>query len=155
MTTPSSATNPADEDRLIAHGVDEELPANNQRQFTQNAALVVSIISAAYAFWHVFTLNVSPVETWAFRILHVAGALMIGFIAYSSANVDQPQRGNQNIIKGLAVLLALPILYSLYVVFEMSQIIANSEMIRYSSACTGFVWVITRRVARMAIRPQI
>lgn len=33
--------------------------------------------------------------------------------------------------------------------------IANSEMIRYSSACTGFVWVITRRVARMAIRPQI
>lgn len=129
MTTPSSATNPADEDRLIAHGVDEELPANNQRQFTQNAALVVSIISAAYAFWHVFTLNVSPVETWAFRILHVAGALMIGFIAYSSANVDQPQRGNQNIIKGLAVLLALPILYSLYVVFEMSQIIANSEMI--------------------------
>ncbi|WP_334120344.1 TRAP transporter permease [Limnobacter sp.] len=129
MSTPSSATNPADEDRLIAHGVDEELPANNQRQFSQNAALFVSIISAAYAFWHVFTLNVSPVETWAFRILHVAGALIIGFVAYSSANVDQPQRGSQNIIKGLAVLLALPVLYSLYIVFEMSQIIASGEMI--------------------------
>jgi len=99
MTTPSSAARTAEEDRLIAQGVDDEPLANNQRTFTQKAALFVSIISAAYAFWHVFSLNVAPVETWAFRILHVAGALVIGFIAYSSSTTEHPARGNQNLIK--------------------------------------------------------
>jgi TRAP transporter 4TM/12TM fusion protein len=129
MSTSSSIPSQAEEERLIAQGVDDEPMASNQRNFVQKTALLVSIISAAYAFWHVFSLNVAPVETWAFRILHVSGALIIGFIAYSSANIDQPQRGNQTLIKALAVLLALPVLYSLYIVFDMSQIIARGEMI--------------------------
>ena len=129
MSTSSSVSSQAEEERLIAQGVDDEPMASNQRNFVQKTALFVSIISAAYAFWHVFSLNVAPVETWAFRILHVSGALIIGFIAYSSANIDQPQRGNQALIKALAMLLALPALYSLYIVFDMSQIIANGEMI--------------------------
>ena len=129
MSTSPSIPSQAEEERLIAQGVDDEPMASNQRNFVQKTALLVSIISAAYAFWHVFSLNVAPVETWAFRILHVSGALIIGFIAYSSANIDQPQRGNQTLIKALAVLLALPVLYSLYIVFDMSQIIARGEMI--------------------------
>lgn len=129
MSTSTSALNAAEEDRLIAQGVDDEPPANNQRTFTQRAALFVSVLSAAYAFWHVFTLNVSPVETWAFRILHVAGALCIGFLAYSAATVDAPSRGNPTLIKVLAALLALPALYALFMVFQMSQLIAAGEMI--------------------------
>jgi TRAP transporter 4TM/12TM fusion protein len=129
MSKSTSISSHAEEEHLIAQGVDDEPMASNQRKFVQKTALFVSIISAAYAFWHVFTLNIAPVETWAFRILHVSGALIIGFIAYSSANIDQPQRGNQMLIKALAVLLALPALYSLYIVFDMNQIIANGEMI--------------------------
>ena len=129
MSTSTRAPNAVEEDRLIAQGVDDEPPANNQRTFAQRAALFVSVLSAAYAFWHVFTLNVSPVETWAFRILHVAGALCIGFLAYSAATVDAPSRGNPKLIKVLAALLALPALYSLFIVFQMSQLIAAGEMI--------------------------
>lgn len=129
MSTPTSASSTAAEDRLIAQGVDDEPPANNQRTFTQHAALIVSILSAGYAFWHVFSLNVAPIETWAFRILHVAGALIIGFIAYSSSNVDQPQRGNPGLIKALAALLTMPAIYALYTVYDMQQIIAAGEMI--------------------------
>ncbi|BET25798.1 TRAP transporter 4TM/12TM fusion protein [Limnobacter thiooxidans] len=129
MSTSTRAPNAVEEDRLIAQGVDDEPPANNQRTFAQRAALFVSVLSAAYAFWHVFTLNVSPVETWAFRILHVAGALCIGFLAYSAATVDAPSRGNPKLIKVLAALLALPALYSLVIVFQMSQLIAAGEMI--------------------------
>ena len=158
MTTPSSAARTAEEDRLIAQGVDDEPLANNQRTFTQKAALFVSIISAVYAFWHVFSLNVAPVETWAFRILHVAGALVIGFIAYSSSTTEHPARGNQNLIKILAGILALPILYSLYIVFEMSQIIANGEMISPELEVNHFgiplaVGTFIAIVASMFLRP--
>ncbi|MCR2746667.1 TRAP transporter permease [Limnobacter parvus] len=158
MTTPSSAARTAEEDRLIAQGVDDEPLANNQRTFTQKAALFVSVISAIYAFWHVFTLNVAPVETWAFRILHVAGALVIGFIAYGSSSTDHPARGNQNLIKILAALLTLPVLYSLYIVFEMSQIIARGEMITPEMEVNQFgiplaIGALTAILASMFLRP--
>ncbi|MEM8813372.1 MAG: TRAP transporter permease [Pseudomonadota bacterium] len=36
-------------------------------------------LCVAYAFWHLYSLNIAPLETWTFRILHVAGALVLGF----------------------------------------------------------------------------
>ena len=37
------------------------------------------LLCALYSAWHLYVLNVAPLETWTFRILHVAGALMLGF----------------------------------------------------------------------------
>ncbi|WP_370263454.1 TRAP transporter permease [Limnobacter sp.] len=128
MSNTSNSSSSPDE-IIIAQGVDDEPSASNQRTFANKAALFVSFISAAYAFFHVFTLNVSPVETWTFRIMHVAGALILGFVAYSSANLDKPARGNPKLIQALAVLLALPALYALFTVYQMQQMIAAGEMI--------------------------
>lgn len=124
-TSPSNAN----DDIVIAQGIDEELPANNQRSFTSFAALLISVLSAVYAFWHVFTLNVAPVETWAFRIMHVAGALILGFIAYSAYTVDKPGRGSNSVMAGLAGVLALPGLYAVYAVIKMHLMIKAGEPI--------------------------
>lgn len=130
MSNSTGLENPPDNDRIIsAAGVDEEPRASNQREFISKAAIFVSFISAAYAFIHVYTLNVAPIETWAFRISHVAGALILGFLAYAAANNDKPARGNPNLIKALALLLALPGLYALYTVWVMHGMIAQTEMI--------------------------
>lgn len=118
-----------EQERIIAHGVDEELPAGNQRAFTNKAALFVSLIAAVYAGFHIFTLNISPLETWLYRIIHVAGALILGFMAYASANIDQPSKGNQQLIKILSVVLAIPALYALVQVGLMQQMISNSQAI--------------------------
>ncbi|MEM8801351.1 MAG: TRAP transporter fused permease subunit, partial [Pseudomonadota bacterium] len=37
------------------------------------------LLCAAYAAWHLYVLNIAPLETWTFRILHIAGALILGF----------------------------------------------------------------------------
>lgn len=37
------------------------------------------LLCAFYAGWHLYVLNIAPLETWTFRILHIAGALILGF----------------------------------------------------------------------------
>ncbi len=39
---------------------------------------VLLLLCALYSAWHLYVLNVAPLETWTFRILHIAGALMLG-----------------------------------------------------------------------------
>jgi TRAP transporter 4TM/12TM fusion protein len=129
MANSPNSNQATEDDLIIAQGVDEEPHAGNQRTFLNKAAIFVSFLSAAYAFIHVYSLNISPIETWAFRISHVAGALILGFLAYASGNLNKPGRGNDHLIKGLAVVLALPGLYALYQVWIMRGMIAATEMI--------------------------
>ncbi len=44
---------------------------------------------AIYTAFHIFTLNVAPLETWTFRILHVAGGLFIGFALTAARTLDR------------------------------------------------------------------
>ncbi|MEM6972935.1 MAG: TRAP transporter fused permease subunit [Pseudomonadota bacterium] len=39
----------------------------------------LGILCVLYAGWHLYVLNIAPLETWTFRILHVAGTLGLGF----------------------------------------------------------------------------
>ena len=97
----SLATDPAGE-HLIAAGVDEEPVESNRRLFEGKAFLFVATLAGLYAAFHMLALNgvsiasltggvidpwflpTFPMETWNFRIVHVAGALAIGFIMFSA-----------------------------------------------------------------------
>ncbi|MEO0666499.1 MAG: TRAP transporter fused permease subunit [Pseudomonadota bacterium] len=37
------------------------------------------LLCALYSAWHLYVLNIAPLETWTFRIMHIAGALLLGF----------------------------------------------------------------------------
>nr|WP_261396075.1 TRAP transporter fused permease subunit [Halomonas sp. DP8Y7-1] len=37
---------------------------------------------------HLYALNIAPIETWTFRILHVAGGLLVGFAITAAMSVD-------------------------------------------------------------------
>ena len=68
-------------DAIRADGVDDEPPASYERHFDKGVLLWVFTASGIfYAAWHLYVLNIAPVETIAFRTLHVAGALMLGFV---------------------------------------------------------------------------
>ncbi|WP_142848460.1 TRAP transporter permease [Telmatospirillum sp. J64-1] len=65
--------------RIIASGVDEEETTGNQRVLAGWQRYLFFWLCVGYTVFHLAVLNVFPLETWAFRIIHVAGALVLGF----------------------------------------------------------------------------
>ncbi|MGF1561306.1 MAG: TRAP transporter permease [Geminicoccaceae bacterium] len=51
----------------------------NERSFEGWLHWLFYALCVIYAGWHLYVLNIAPLETWTFRILHVAGALGLGF----------------------------------------------------------------------------
>jgi TRAP-type uncharacterized transport system fused permease subunit len=109
-----SRTETGANDQVIAEGVDEEPIEGNRRLFTGRAYLAIATLATVYAAFHMLALNgVSisdwtgielpflpqfPMETWNFRIVHIAGALALGFLLFSAHAFhdgarDQSRRG--------------------------------------------------------------
>ena len=63
----------------IASAISDEPSAVNERVLGSWQGHLLYWFCVAYILFHLFVLNVFPLETWTYRILHVAGGLMIGF----------------------------------------------------------------------------
>ncbi|MEO1092777.1 MAG: TRAP transporter fused permease subunit [Pseudomonadota bacterium] len=48
------------------------------------------VAAVAYTTFHLVVLNVAPLETWTYRILHVAGGLAVGFALVASRSFGKP-----------------------------------------------------------------
>jgi TRAP transporter 4TM/12TM fusion protein len=112
---------------MVAEGIDEEIVESNRRLISGWARLLIAALSTGYAAFHMIALNgVSisdwtgvrlpylpqfPMETWNFRIVHIAGALALGFLLFS-AHAFRPDRaaGASRLVSLLAMALALPAL---------------------------------------------
>ncbi|MDX1636174.1 MAG: TRAP transporter permease [Marinobacter sp.] len=109
------------EDKVIVHGVDEEPIEPNRRLFESWKLKAVTALAILYSSFHLYTLNVAPLETWSFRIIHVCGALVLGYILFSGARFtdeDSVKRRHAWTTPVAGVLL-LPALYALYQTFVM------------------------------------
>ncbi|MFP4080886.1 MAG: TRAP transporter permease, partial [Ectothiorhodospira sp.] len=73
--TRSENTGPIDATATAA----AEEGSSSQRNLTRWQHGLLFLLGLTYTAFHLLVLNVFPVETWSFRILHVAGALVIGF----------------------------------------------------------------------------
>ncbi|MEM1365168.1 MAG: TRAP transporter fused permease subunit, partial [Pseudomonadota bacterium] len=94
-TNELDSTNP-----VLAEGVDEEALEANRRTFTGWRFKLIAIAAGLYAAFHMAALNglsisewtgitipllpTFPLETWNFRIVHVAGALILGFLLFGA-----------------------------------------------------------------------
>ena len=90
---------------MVAEGVDEEPIESNRRRFEGRAWIFIASYAALYAAFHMAALNglsisewtgvevpllpTFPLETWNFRIVHIAGALGLGFLLFA-ARTDFP-----------------------------------------------------------------
>jgi TRAP transporter 4TM/12TM fusion protein len=140
MTSETSAT-----DQVIAEGVDEEPVEGNRRLFEGRAYLFIAGLATLYAAFHMLALNgVSisdwtgievpllpqfPLETWNFRIVHIAGALALGFLLFS-AHTFQPDRPHRETrgITVLAALLAIPALIAGATAIGFANTIGSGEL---------------------------
>lgn len=85
---------------VLAEGVDQEPIEANRRLFTDWRFILIATLAGLYSAFHMAALNglslsgitgielsflpSFPLETWNFRIVHVAGALFIGFLLFGS-----------------------------------------------------------------------
>jgi TRAP-type uncharacterized transport system fused permease subunit len=144
MTTDqTSATDRTDQ--ILAEGVDEEPIESNRRLFTGRAYLVLATLSTIYAAFHMLALNgvsiedwtgielpllpTFPMETWNFRIVHISGALGLGFLLFSAHafHPDQPHKETR-LVSLLAIALAIPALIAGATAIGFANTIASGTL---------------------------
>ena len=93
------------EDRVIASGVDDEPPPGNQRDLAGWQRPFLYWVGALFVAYHIINLNLIGLETWTFRISHVAGGLAFGFAMVAAWTFERRQTGSlRNPIQALACL---------------------------------------------------
>ena len=143
MTT---ATQPDDQTDGPIHveGVDDEPIEHNRRIFTGRTYLIIALFSGIYAVFHMAVLNgwsirgwtgidipylpVFPMETWNFRIVHIAGALILGFLLYSARAFPDEDKPHWHPIDIFAYLALLPALYACFTAIGFGSDIAGGVM---------------------------
>lgn len=68
--------------------VDDEPTTGNQRVFAGTSHWVIASACVAYSAFHLFVLNVWPLETWAFRLSHLGGGLVLGFLIFAASRTQ-------------------------------------------------------------------
>jgi TRAP transporter 4TM/12TM fusion protein len=94
----------------IASGVDAEIFAANQRIPVGSVRLFVATICVLYSAFHIGVMNLYPLETWTYRMLHVGGGLAIGFLLFSSLSFPSHEAANHRhrtamILPGLGLIV--------------------------------------------------
>lgn len=143
----TSKANEHDEGPVIADGVDEEPVESNRRIYEGRTYLLVSLVATVYAAFHMAALNglsiseltggvivipflpTFPLETWNFRIVHIAGALTLGFLLFSGTRFSTEDReGGGGLFTGAAMVLMLPALFALGMALSFSVEISGGVM---------------------------
>lgn len=128
---------------VIAEGVDDEPVESNRRIFSGKLGLFMSIYAGVYALFHMLALNgVSiseligitipllprfPMETWNFRIVHVAGALGLGFLLFSGRNFSREGEKGSEVLNIASIALTLAALFSLGMALSFNAEIAGGK----------------------------
>ncbi|WP_136255635.1 TRAP transporter permease [Onishia niordana] len=121
----SSTTSP----EALAQGVDEDVIESNRRLFTGWQWWLFGIAAVLYSTFHLVSLNVYPLETWSFRIVHICGALVLGYGLYAGTRfADDSHPASSRGLRMLGYALLLPALYSLIQVVLMQQTMAGEAM---------------------------
>ncbi|MEP2612555.1 MAG: TRAP transporter fused permease subunit, partial [Marinobacter alexandrii] len=119
-----------EEDHMLAHDVDEEPVEANRRLFEGGLLKFVTLLAIVYSAFHLYSLNIAPLETWSFRIVHIAGALVLGFILFAGARFVSAEEGSARhrwtTWFGAAALL--PALYALYQTFSFYQMVQGGTL---------------------------
>ncbi|WP_458789705.1 TRAP transporter permease [Yoonia sp. MH D7] len=129
---------------IISEGADEEPMEANRRDFTGWRMTTIAWVAGLYAAFHMAALNglsierwigveipllpTFPMETWNFRIIHVAGALLLGFLLYSARPFAEDKHSESRGLNWPSLVLGGVALVSLATALTFSVEIANGAM---------------------------
>ncbi|MEM8541640.1 MAG: TRAP transporter fused permease subunit, partial [Pseudomonadota bacterium] len=128
---------------VIAEGIDDEPIEGNRRIFSGKLGLLMAFYAGFYALFHMLALNgVSiseltgivipllpkfPMETWNFRIIHVAGALGLGFLLFSGRSFSSDGEKGSDVLNIVSIALGLAALFSLGMALSFNAEIAAGK----------------------------
>ncbi len=143
----------AQEDQIVlAEGVDEEPVERNRRLFTGPSFTIVATISTLYAAFHMLALNgVSinawtgidlpflpqfPLETWNFRIIHVAGALALGFLLFSARLFPDDAKPETRTLSLAGLALLIPVAIATFTTIRFTMLVNSGTLPEMSGLTT-------------------
>lgn len=92
MTDKTSASADAAAEKIGAEGVADVPLGHNERDLSGVVGKLIFFTCVFYTLLHLYALNISPIETWAFRIIHVAGGLVVGFALIAAYTLDRHKK---------------------------------------------------------------
>ena len=98
------------EAETIADGVDDEVIASNQRVFGGHLGLVMAALCVLYTSFHIFVMNVYPLEPWVYRLIHVGGGLALGFVLYAARALPEAGADSRLSLAERALILVAAVL---------------------------------------------
>ncbi|MGQ7246562.1 TRAP transporter permease [Halomonas sp. V046] len=114
---------------IVVEGVDEDAVEPNRRLFEGWKWWLFGILAIAYSVFHLYSLNIYPIETWSFRIIHICGALVLGFGLYAGTRFADDDGKASPLWHTVAAWLAMiPAAYALIQTFLMQQTMAAGAM---------------------------
>ncbi|WP_046078466.1 TRAP transporter permease [Halomonas sp. HG01] len=114
---------------VVAEGVDDDAVESNRRLYTGWQWLLFAAIAIAYSSFHLISLNLYPMETWSFRIVHICGALILGYGLYAGTRFADEGRARSPAWLGwLSYALLIPAGYALFQVFMMQSAMNDGAM---------------------------
>jgi TRAP transporter 4TM/12TM fusion protein len=130
QTPDSRDDTPPDEEVEIvtAEGVDEETIESNRRLYTGWHWLVFATVAVLYSLFHLVSLNMYPMETWSFRIVHICGALILGYALYSGARFPEGDRPAFPWLGWLSYALLIPAGYALLQALLMNRTLSGETL---------------------------
>jgi TRAP-type uncharacterized transport system fused permease subunit len=97
----------------VAQGVDDEVVEANRRLYGGWRWWLFATLAVLYSSFHLISLNLYPLETWSYRIIHICGALILGYGLYASTRTDDDSGADPPWARYLSLALAVPALYAL------------------------------------------
>src|SRR6056297_2133217 len=132
------------DDSVVAERVDEEPVESNRRTFHGRSYVLIATFSTLYAAFHMAALNglsisdwtgieipflpTFPMETWNFRIVHVAGALALGFLLFAGRGFPEDASRETRAFTYVSYALMVPALFATGVAISFSLEIAGGVM---------------------------
>ena len=89
----------------VSH-VDEEPVGFNQRVFSGTLLWVVAVACVVYSAFHLYVMNIYPLETWAYRLSHIGGGLALGFMIYAAGATRTDVVSQRNFLANVLLALA-------------------------------------------------
>jgi len=89
---------------------DPEESYAHERELTSWQGWLLFVTCVGFILFHLGVLNLFPLETWTFRIVHVAGGLFIGFALVASWSPHPDKAGHRRWWLELLPMLAATVL---------------------------------------------
>ncbi|MCE9662849.1 TRAP transporter fused permease subunit [Halomonas sp. M5N1S17] len=104
--------------KIGTDGVADVPIAHNERVLSGLVGQTVFLACVLFTAMHLYALNVSPIETWTFRIIHVAGGLAVGFAITAAMTLDRsPEQVRINRLEWFALIpAAAAIIYATFTI---------------------------------------